>query len=84
MGSLFYMSPEQVKGQPTDARSDLYSLGVSLYELVTGVRPFRADSDYSLMAAHLEQPAKPPVEIRSEVPAALNEIIMMAIAKEPA
>ncbi len=84
LGSLYYMSPEQVKGQPTDARSDLYSVGVSLYEMVTGARPFRADSDYSLMAAHLQQPPKPPIEVRSDLPAALNEIILLAIAKEPA
>jgi len=84
MGSLYYMSPEQVKGQATDQRSDLYSLGVSLYELVTGERPFRADSDFSLMAAHLQQLPKPPIEVRSDLPAALNDIILMAIAKEPA
>jgi serine/threonine protein kinase len=84
MGSLYYMSPEQVKGQATDKRSDLYSVGVSLYEMVTGERPFRADSDYSLMAAHLQQPPKPPIEVRSDLPAALNEIILMSIAKDPA
>lgn len=83
MGSLYYMSPEQVKGQPTDVRSDLYSLGVSLYEMVTGERPFRADSDYSLMAAHVQQLPKPPIELRSDLSAALNEIILMAIAKDP-
>jgi serine/threonine protein kinase len=84
MGSLYYMSPEQVKGQATDERSDLYSVGVSLYEMVTGERPFRADSDYSLMAAQLQQMPKPPIEIRSDLPAALNEIILMSIAKDPA
>lgn len=84
LGSLGYMSPEQVKGEATDARSDLYSVGVSLYEMVTGQRPFRADSDYSLMTAHVRETPKPPVELQPGLPAALNEIILMAISKDPA
>ncbi len=84
MGSLSYMSPEQVKGEATDARSDLYSVGVSLYEFVTGQRPFTATSDYSIMAAHVKEAPKPPVELHPGLPPALNEIILMAIAKDPA
>ena len=78
------MSPEQVKGEPTDARSDLYSVGVSLYEMVTGQRPFQASSDYSIMAAHVKEVPKPPVELHPGLPAAMNEIIIMSIAKDPA
>ena len=84
MGSLSYMSPEQVKGEPTDPRSDLYSVGVSLYEFVTGQRPFVATSDYSIMAAHVKEAPKPPVELHPGLPAELNEIILMSIAKDPA
>ncbi len=84
MGSLSYMSPEQVKGEATDARSDLYSVGVSLYEMVTGQRPFVATSDYSIMAAHVKETPKPPAELHPGLPAALNEIILMSIAKDPA
>jgi serine/threonine-protein kinase len=84
LGSLSYMSPEQVKGEATDARSDLYSVGISLYEMVTGQRPFQAHSDYSIMAAHVKEMPKPPIELQPGLPAALNEIILMAIAKDPA
>jgi eukaryotic-like serine/threonine-protein kinase len=83
MGSLSYMSPEQVKGEATDARSDLYSVGVSLYEFVTGQRPFNASSDYSIMAAHVKEVPKPPAELHPGLPSALNEIILMSIAKDP-
>ena len=84
LGSLGYMSPEQVTGEATDARSDLYSVGVSLYEMVTGQRPFRGDSDFSLMTAHVRETPKPPVELQPGMPSGLNEIILMAIAKDPA
>ncbi len=84
LGSIGYMSPEQVKGDPVDARSDLYSVGIVLYEFVTSRRPFLANSEYSIMAAHLNQVPTPPLELNPELPAALNEIILMAIAKDPA
>ncbi|PYX91484.1 MAG: hypothetical protein DMG71_20065 [Acidobacteria bacterium] len=83
LGSLYYMSPEQVKGSAVDARSDLYAVGVSLYEMVTGQRPFQADSDFSILAAHLEQAPKPPIELRPDLPEGMNEIILMAMAKNP-
>jgi len=84
LGSLNYMSPEQVKGVPVDPRSDLYSLGVSLYEMVTGQLPFRGSSNYSLMSAHLEQVPPAPIVVRPGLPQALNDIILMALAKDPA
>jgi eukaryotic-like serine/threonine-protein kinase len=84
LGSLYYMSPEQVKGEGVDARSDLYSVGVSLYELVTGRKPFQAESNYSLMSAHLQQAPTPPIELQPGLPSALNQVILMGLAKDPA
>jgi eukaryotic-like serine/threonine-protein kinase len=83
VGSLYYMSPEQINGGELDARSDLYSLGVSLYEVVTGRRPFQGDSDYSIMAAHLQASPVPPIEVEPRLPQALNDIILMSISKDP-
>ncbi len=84
VGSLAYMSPEQVKCEPTDARSDLYSVGVSLYEMVTGQKPFKGDSNFSIMQAHLQQTPRPPIEIKTDLPESLNQIILIAMSKEPA
>jgi hypothetical protein len=84
LGSLNYMPPEQVKGEPADARSDIYSLGVSLYEMVTGMLPFEAASNYSLMSAHLEKIPKAPIIHKPGLPQSLNQIILMALAKDPA
>jgi eukaryotic-like serine/threonine-protein kinase len=83
LGSMNYMSPEQVRCEPVDARSDLYSMGVSLYEMVTGKLPFRGHSNYSVMSAHLEETPKPPVELRPDLPKGLSDIILMAMAKDP-
>jgi len=83
LGSLAYMSPEQVRGTGVDKRSDIYSVGVSLYEMVTGQRPFQSDSDFSVMSAHLQQSPKPPIEVVAGLPAQLNELILMAMAKDP-
>ena len=84
LGSLDYMSPEQVKSEPTDARSDLYSLGVSMYEMVTGHRMFSATSSYSVMEAHVKEVPRAPMEVAPSVPKPLSDIIMMAVAKDPA
>lgn len=83
LGSLDYMSPEQVKAQLTDERSDLYSVGVSLYQMVTRQRMFSATSSYSLMEAQIKETPRAPIEIQPDLPRSLSDLIMMAIAKEP-
>ena len=85
VGSLYYMSPEQIKGAADlDPRTDLYSLGISLYEMVTGARPFQGDSEYSIKAAQLETNPPPPIQLDPNLPPALSEIILMSLEKDPA
>jgi serine/threonine-protein kinase len=84
LGSLYYMSPEQIRGEPVDGRADLYSLGITLYELVTGKRPFGGDSGYAIMAEHLQKQPVPPLELDPRVPAALNAVILRSLAKKAA
>jgi serine/threonine-protein kinase len=84
VGSLAYMSPEQVKCEPVDARSDLYSVGISLYEMVTGKRPFRSDSNFAIMEAHVKDRPKSPIELQPDFPPAVSSIILMAMEKDPA
>ncbi|MBV8807742.1 MAG: protein kinase [Acidobacteriaceae bacterium] len=83
MGSMLYMSPEQVRGTAVDARSDLYSVGVLLYELTAGRRPFEAESTYAILEAQLNTMPRPPIELNQALPRPLNDIIMTALAKEP-
>ena len=83
LGSLNYMPPEQVRGEAADARSDIYSFGASLYEMLTGKVPFDTDSQYALMSAQLNSDPPPPITLRNDLPAALNQIILMCMAKDP-
>ncbi len=83
MGSMLYMSPEQVRGMTVDARSDIYSVGVLLYELTAGRRPFEADNTYAILEAQLNATPQPPIELNQALPKPLNDIIMTALAKEP-
>lgn len=84
LGSLFYMSSEQVQGAELDGRSDLYSVGVSLYEMVTGSRPFKGNSDFEIMIAQIQQAPLPPIEMMPDIPKALNDIIVISLEKDPA
>jgi serine/threonine-protein kinase len=81
-GSLYYMSPEQILGEPIDHRTDIYSIGVTLYELVTGARPFEGPSDYSIIAGHLNTPPTPPILVSQGISRGLNEIILIAMNKD--
>jgi len=84
LGSLDYASPEQVQSQPTDERSDLYSVGVSLYQMVTGQRMFSVTSSFSIMEAQIKQIPRPPIDVLPTVPRPLNDVIMRAVSKDPA
>jgi serine/threonine-protein kinase len=85
MGSMHYMSPEQVKGSSElDRRSDIYSLGVVLYEAVTGRKPFDAKSDFEVFMAHVNQEPPPPSSVRAGIPPEMDQIIRTAMAKQPA
>lgn len=83
IGSVHYFSPEQARGSVTDAKSDLYSLGVVMYEMLTGKVPFDADTPVSVALKHMQEDPVPPIEVNDEIPTAINQIVMKAMQKEP-
>ncbi len=83
VGTAMYMSPEQIKGEPPDRRTDIYSLGVTLFEMVSGKPPFQADSAMTLMMMHINDPVPDPRRLNPDVPADLVELINKALAKDP-
>ncbi len=84
VGTAAYMAPEQALGQPVDGRSDLYALGVVLYELTTGRVPFTGDDPLTVVSQHVHAPVVPPRVLRPDLPRALEAIIIRLLAKDPA
>ena len=83
VGTAQYLSPEQARGTEVDQRSDLYSLGVVLYELLTGQTPFDGDTPVEIAMKHLSATPRPPSQIRRDVPRDLDMVVMRALAKDP-
>lgn len=83
LGSVHYFSPEHARGGYTDSKSDLYSLGVVMYEMVTGKVPFDADTPVSVALKHMQEEPVPPIKVNKEIPFAVNQIILKAMKKDP-
>ncbi len=84
VGTPHYMSPEQVQGKPLDPRSDVYSMGVMMYEMVVGQKPFVSSSLTGVLTAHITEKPRPPIELRPEIGREINNIILKCLAKDPA
>jgi serine/threonine-protein kinase len=83
IGTAAYFSPEQAKGEPVDARTDLYSTGVVLYELLTGRQPFRGESPVAVAYQHVSEAPEPPSEVIETLPKGLDLVVLRALAKDP-
>ncbi|MEV7756826.1 Stk1 family PASTA domain-containing Ser/Thr kinase [Microbacterium sp. NPDC089180] len=83
VGTAAYFSPEQAKGESVDARADLYSTGVVLYELLTGRPPFRGETPVAVAYQHVSEAPLPPSEVNESIPRALDAIVLRALAKDP-
>ncbi len=83
IGSVHYFSPEHARGGFTDAKSDIYSLGVVMYEMLTGRVPFDADTPVSVALKHMQEEPVPPIELNPNIPEVVNKIILKALKKDP-
>lgn len=83
IGTPLYMAPEQAMGQYDDKRSDLYGLGIILYEMMTGVTPFRGDTQFAIIMQHLQETPTPPMLINPHIPQKVSEVILKSISKQP-
>src|SRR6266516_1322908 len=83
VGTPHYMSPEQVQGKQLDPRSDVYSMGVMLYELLVGRRPFESSSLTGVLTAHITEAPQPPIDLRPRIGRQINAIILRCLAKYP-
>lgn len=83
IGSAHYFSPEQAKGSFVDCRTDIYSLGIVIYEMVTGKLPYDAESPVSVALKHIQEVAVPPIEVNRNISEGLNSIVLKCIEKEP-
>jgi predicted Ser/Thr protein kinase len=84
LGTAAYLSPEQAQGVPVDPRSDVYSLGCVLYEMLTGRKPFTGDSALAIAYKHVREDPAPPSQVNPDIPPELEAVVMTAMAKDPA
>ncbi len=84
LGTASYLSPEQARGEPVDERSDIYSLGVVLYEMLTGRPPFTGDSAVAVAYKHVQEAPEPPSRWNPDIPPALDAVVLRCLAKDPA
>jgi serine/threonine-protein kinase len=83
LGTAYYMSPEQILVKPVDARSDIYSLGATLYEILAGQAPFHADSEFEILNDHVNTPPPPPTRLHPQIPGGIEHAVLKALAKNP-
>ncbi len=83
LGTPNYMSPEQAKGERVDARTDIYSLGIVLYEMLTGAPPFKGKTSFEILRQHIESSVPPPSAVQPGIPAGFDPVVARAVAKSP-